>query len=147
MGFLFVLAIYNAIELNVLIPVTFAEYYGLYFWSLMISSWGIIPYVLGFLSKFFEVTVGRSRWAAVTLLTIGWYAMVMGQSVVLWTRLHLLVEQARFLRWTKWMIIIDAVILHIPTTVLAFGSNGDILLHQFVTAYNIYEKVQVVGFL
>lgn len=66
--------------------------------------------------------------------------MVTGQSVVLWSRLHLLVEHGRILRWTIWMIIIDAIILHIPTTVLTFGSNGDINFHQFVTSYTSMRK-------
>jgi hypothetical protein len=144
---LFCLAVYNSIELNVLVLVTFTKYNGVYFWSLLIASWGIIPYCLGFLLKFFEVAVGASRWGSIVLLTIGWYSMVTGQSVVLWSRLHLLVEQGRILRWTKYMIIIDAIILHIPTTVLTFGSNGDLHLQTFVTAYNAYEKVQMLGFL
>lgn len=144
---LFGLSVYNAIELNVLVLVTFTKYSGVYFWSMLIASWGIIPYGLGFLLKFFEVTVGPTRWGSVVLLTIGWYAMVTGQSVVLWSRLHLLVDHGKVLRWTKWMIIIDAIVLHIPTTVLTFGSNGDMNLHTFVTAYNAYEKVQMLGFL
>ena len=45
------------------------------------------------------------------------------------------------------MIIIDAVILHLPTTVLTFGCNGHIGTLQFVRAFDVYEKVQMVGFL
>jgi hypothetical protein len=82
----------------------------------------------------------------VSLLAVGWYAMVTGQSVVLWSRLHLLVEGGKIIQWTKWMVI-DAIVLHIPTTALTFGSNGDINLQSFVKGYNIYEKVQMVGFL
>src|SRR5271156_621939 len=39
---------------------------------------------------------------------VGWYTMVTGQSVVLWSPLHLLVIGAgdvRTIRWTKYMII------------------------------------------
>jgi hypothetical protein len=50
------LSIYNAIELIALVFITFTRYKGVYFWSLLIASWGIIPYTLGFLLKFFEVT-------------------------------------------------------------------------------------------
>lgn len=53
---------------------------------------------------------------------------------------------ARTIRWTKYMIIIDAIILHVPTTVLAFGSNGDIGTTTFVRGFSIYKKVQMVGF-
>lgn len=144
---MFGLSVYNAVELNVLVLVNFTRYAGLYFWSLLIASLGIIPYGLGFLLKFFSLAVGSSRWGSIVLLTVGWYAMVTGQSVVLWSRLHLLVEHGNILRWTKWMIIVNAIILHLPTTILTFGSNGDIHLQQFVTGYNVYEKVQMVGFL
>lgn len=48
------------------------------------------------------------------------------------------------------MIIVDAVILHVPTTVLTFGSNSNSLsydaLGRFVHGYNIMEKIQMVGF-
>lgn len=143
------LSIYNAIELIALVFITFTRYKGVYFWSLLIASWGIIPYTLGFLLKFFEITTTWDKYISVSLLTIGWYTMVTGQSVVLWSRLHLLVTGAggaRTLKWTKYMIIIDAIILHVPTTVLTFGSNGDIATATFVRGFNIYEKVQMVGF-
>lgn len=144
---LFGLSVYNAVELSVLVLVTFTKYAGLYFWSMLIASLGIVPYGLGFLLKFFELAIGSTRWVSVVLLTIGWYTMVTGQSVVLWSRLHLLVEQGKILRWTKRMIITNAIILHIPTTILTFGSNGKVHVQQFVTGYNAYEKVQMVGFL
>ena len=144
------LSLYNAVELNVMIFVTFTRYKGLYFWSLIVASCGIIPYAIGFILKFYEITRGRDRWVSIVLLTIGWYSMVTGQSVVLWSRLHLIVRGnrgRRFLRWTMIMIIVDAIIFHIPTTVLTFGSNGAINVPQFVRAFNIYEKAQMVGFL
>lgn len=144
------LSMYNAVELLVLIFFTFSRYRGLYFYSLLIASICVIPYSLGFLFKFLEITQGKARWLAVTFVTIGWYGMVTGQSVVLWSRLHLLVDKGpkgqRLLRWTKWMIIIDAIILQIPTTVLTYGSNGRIEQATFVSAYNVMEKVQMCGF-
>lgn len=44
------------------------------------------------------------------------------------------------------MIIIDAIVFHVPTTVLTFGSNGDIGTATFVRGFNVYEKVQMMGF-
>lgn len=143
------LAMYNALELTAMIFLAFNHYRGLYFWSLLISGLGIIPYALGFLLKFFEITQGNSRWLAVVLLTIGWYLMVTGESVVLWSRLHLIVsgeKGEKIIRYTKWMIIVNAVVLHVPTTVLTFGANGDTDTQTFETAYNIMEKIQMIGF-
>ena len=143
------LSMYNAIELIALVFITFTRYKGVYFWSLLIASWGLLPYSLGFLLKFFEITTSWDKYISILLLTIGWYTMVTGQSVVLWSRLHLLVtgsQGMRTLKWTKYLIIIDAIILHIPTTVLTFGCNGNINVDAFVKGFNVYEKVQMVGF-
>lgn len=143
------LAMYNVVELQILILGTFSKFQGLYFWSLVISGLGIIPYCLGFLFKYFSILTGPAKWASVVLLSIGWYPMVTGQAVVLWSRLHLIVsgEQGdKILRWTKWMIIFNAIVLHIPTTVLTFGSNSNTDTDTFVRGYNVMEKVQMCGF-
>ncbi|KAF1995166.1 hypothetical protein P154DRAFT_350206 [Amniculicola lignicola CBS 123094] len=151
-AFLIGLAIYNAIELLLLVFITFQRYRGLYFWSLIVAGVGIIPYSLGFLIKFFRLVNPDDDpvYLPVVMLTIGWYMMITGQSVVLWSRLHLVTNSRCVLRYTLWMIIFDAIILHIPTTVLTFGSNSnnfsDYRLRQFVKGYMVMERIQMVGF-
>ncbi|KAK4539593.1 hypothetical protein LTR36_010529 [Oleoguttula mirabilis] len=143
------LAMYNAAELLITIFLNFNRYSGLYFWSLFWAGLGIIPYALGFLLKFMNFTTGNMRWIAIVLLTVGWYPMITGQALVLWSRLHLIVRDERgdrIIQYTKWMIIIDAIIFHIPTTVLTFGSNGDVKTTTFATGYSAMEKIQMVGF-
>ncbi|KAJ5183533.1 hypothetical protein N7492_001149 [Penicillium capsulatum] len=138
---------YNAFELVVLVFVTFAQYHGLYFWSLMIASGlGLIPYSLGFLMKFFNLTT--ATWLPVTLLTIGWWCMVTGQSVVLYSRLHLVLSNQRILRRVLLMIIVNAVLLHLPTTVLTYGSNLSARprAQTYIDGYEIMEKIQMTGF-
>lgn len=44
------------------------------------------------------------------------------------------------------MIIINVLLLHVPTTVLTFGANGNLDTDAFETAYNVYEKIQMIGF-
>jgi hypothetical protein len=80
-AFLFGLALYNALELIVLVFVTFQRYRGLYFWSLVVSAFGVIPYSLGFLVKFFRLLDPSTDvgYVPVVILTIGWYAMVTGE--------------------------------------------------------------------
>lgn len=135
---------YNSMELLILIFVTFKQFRGLYFWCLLVSAVGIIPYALGFLLKYFQLT--SATWLSVTLLTIGWYAMVTGQSMVLYSRLHLVVQNPKILRRVLYMILIDAVLLHIPTTVLTYGSNFDPDNDHFINGYNIMERIQMTGF-
>ncbi|KAJ5579159.1 hypothetical protein N7450_008026 [Penicillium hetheringtonii] len=143
------LSMYNGLELLILIFSKFSRYATVYFWSLLASSLSLFPYSLGYAFKFFGTLTGKAKWVSLSLLTIGWYVMVTGQSVVLWSRLHLVVtgeNGGRILFYTKWMIIIDAIILHIPTTVVTFGSFGDLETHNFVRAYNVVEKFQMTGF-
>ncbi|KAF9886920.1 hypothetical protein FE257_010661 [Aspergillus nanangensis] len=140
---------YNAVELIILVFVTFSQYRGLYFWSLLISSSvGLVPYSIGFLLKFFNLT--DATWLSVTLITVGWWCMVTGQSIVLYSRLHLVLPNHRVLRRVLAMIIVNAVILHVPTTVLTYGSNlapeDDASRLPYTNGYNIMEKIQMTGF-
>jgi hypothetical protein len=143
-GSFIAVAWYNAFELNILILVTFKRYGGLYFWSLLVASWGVAFYGIGFLFKFFQI-IGND-FVNVAFITIGWWCMVTGQSVVLYSRLHLIVLNEKLLRLILRMIIIDAVILHIPTTMLTFGSNANTDTARFVHGYNVMEKIQMTGF-
>lgn len=76
--------------------------------------------------------------------------VVVGQSVVLWSRLHLLTNSRKVLRWTLYMIIINGGLLHSITTVLTFASNANnfspTVLNRFVNGYSIMEKIQMTGF-
>ncbi len=75
--------------------------------------------------------------------------MVTGQSVVLWSRLHLILigtNADRVLKWTGWMIVANVLVLHVPTTLLTYGANGDINVEGFVKVFRVYEKIQMVGF-
>lgn len=145
------LTLYNGLELLVMIFLTFTHFRGLYFWSLVLSAISLFPYTIGFLLKYLVITTGSARWAAITLLEIGWYVMITGQAVVLWSRLHLLVsgvEGERILKWTKWMIVFTVVVLQVPITILTYGSNANGTSAQagFLRVYSAYEKVQMVGF-
>lgn len=137
------LAWYNALELLVLIFTSFKFYKGLYFWSLLVAGFAILPYGLGFLMFYFHLT---HNWIAFIIVTYGWVTMVTGQSVVLYSRLHFVTQNERLLKAVKWMIIANAVAFHIPTTVMLFGSNLKPGHHPWHRAYKIYEKLQMTGF-
>lgn len=134
---------YNVIELIVLIFITFKRYHGPYFWSMLVSSIGILPYSVGYLIKFFGLT--SATWVPITLLTVGWWAMVTGQSFVLYSRLHLVQENKRLLRTVKGMIIMNIFLLHVPTTVLTYAANFS-ESPTSVAGYDIMEKIQLTGF-
>jgi hypothetical protein len=139
------LSCYNVAELVVLVPSTFRRWRGLYFWSLLASGClGVVPYSIGFLMKFFT---RADSVLSVTVLTVGWWTMVTGQSIVLYSRLHLVLRDEKILRRVLWLIVANFFLLHIPTTVLTYGANivhtGDI---AWIKGYNIMEKIQLTGF-
>ncbi|KAJ5942710.1 hypothetical protein N7516_002878 [Penicillium verrucosum] len=134
---------YNVIELVVLIFLTFKRYEGPYFWSMLVASVGILPYSIGYLIKFFNLTT--ATWVPVTLLTIGWWTMVTGQSFVLYSRLHLVIQNLRVLRMVRTMIISNIFLLHIPTTVLTYAANFSSSAAS-VAGYDVMEKLQLTGF-
>src|SRR5215469_2744770 len=71
------------------------------------------------MAKFFQFW--KNNYISCAFITLGWYFMVTGQSLVLYSRLHLLVRDARKLKWILCMIIADVFLFHIPTTVFTFG--------------------------
>jgi hypothetical protein len=104
--------IYSSLELILLVFSIFRVYRGLYFWSLLVSaSLGVIPDALGLLLKYFELA---PIWIPVTLSTFGWCIMVTGQSLVLYSRLHLVVLNTTVLHWVLGMIIFNAIAFQIP---------------------------------
>lgn len=138
------IAMYNVVELTLVIFTTFKRRYGLYFFSLLVSTWGIIPYSLGFFFKFYHIT--SSTILYITLIAIGWPCMITGQSLVLYSRLHLIMRSTTFSeRWVLVMIIVNAVICHVPILVLLYGANSANPA-PFLTPYSIYEKVQITIF-
>ncbi|KAJ5577501.1 uncharacterized protein N7459_006465 [Penicillium hispanicum] len=139
------LACYNVAELVLLVPATFRRWRGLYFWSLLASGCiGVVPYSIGFLMKFFT---RADSVLSVTVLTIGWWTMVTGQSIVLYSRLHLVLRDERILRRVWKLIVANFFLLHVPTTILTYGANivhsGDVV---WINGYNIMEKIQLTGF-
>lgn len=136
------LAWYNALELLVLCFITFKRYSGYYFWCLLIASTSIIPFSLGYVLIIYNIFVNLFP---IAMELVGWIGMVTGQSLVLWSRLHLICRNAKVLRATLAMIIIDAIIFHIPAGVLELGSHSD-KGYLFTTAFKIFERIQLVGF-
>jgi hypothetical protein len=130
---------YNVIELTVIVFTSFKRRSGLYFYSILVATWGIATVGTGFFLKFFQVTSSGILYT--TLIAIGWPAMVTGQSLVLYSRLNLIMRNTE--RWVLIMIIADAVICHIPIIVLMYGTNCSSNPGMFVGLYSIYEKIQV----
>ena len=137
------LAIYMSLLVDLKVLMIFKRRNTLYFWSLLITSWGIISHSLGIILKWF---VGSCPWEVHTAFaSFGWWGMVTGQSLVLYSRLHLVVRDDRVLRAVLIMIITDFCVFQVPTTIQTFGSN-QANPGMWLTVYNVYERIQLVVF-
>lgn len=136
-------ALYNVIELTFIIWGYFKQYSGLYFWSFNIATYGIAIYSLGFLFKAL-LPVGGT-YVYVTMVAVGWVAMIMGQSFVLWSRLHLVLRDRFKLRLVLWVIIINSICMFVPTLTLLYGTNSS-SPDRWRGLYSIYESIQVSMF-
>ena len=116
---MFSIGAYNALETGIVTFDSFKRYRGLYFWSMQFASWGILVHAIPAMARFISQA---SNLPTSIPFMIGWYAMVTGQAVVLYSRLHLVFSDVRKVRWALWMVITNACILHIPMTVY-FGSS------------------------
>ena len=138
---MFSIGAYNALETGIVTFDSFKRYRGLYFWSMQFASWGILVHAIPAMARFISQA---SNLPTSIPFMIGWYAMVTGQAVVLYSRLHLVISDTRKVRWVLWMIITNACILHIPMTVFFFGLNrGDA---RFARPAAIFDRIQSTVF-
>ena len=107
----------NTIELQLRIWMRFKRYTGLYFWSLLLCSWGCAIHPLSFVMLDFNIWTNPH--VAGVVIGISWWCMVTGQALVLYSRLHLVVRDKRKIRWVLVMIITNFCILHIPIMILS----------------------------
>lgn len=138
---MFSIGAYNALEVGITTFDCFKHYRGLYFWSIQVASWGILVHAIPAQIRY--VSQAPNLPMCIPFI-IGWYAMVTGQAVVLYSRLHLVVADISHLRWVLWMIITNFIVLHIPMTALFFEINlGN---QRLARAAAIYDRIQLTGF-
>jgi len=106
---------YIAVELNVRLFLSGMRRRGLYFWSVLLCSWGVLIHPLAILLVNFEVW--KPNPGSITVIYLSWWILVIPQSFVLYSRLHLFIPPAR-LRWVLYLIIFDTVAFSVPTLVV-----------------------------
>lgn len=137
------IALYNAVELAVLIPLSFRRYRSLYFWALITSSTvGVIPATLGPGFQFFSIA---PLWLELALSNIGFVMMVPNQSVVLYSRLHLVSQNLLLLRYVRWLIILSIFAIVIPTIILNVGSSY-VTSTGWTRGFQAVERIQLTWF-
>ncbi|OJI99696.1 hypothetical protein ASPVEDRAFT_39071 [Aspergillus versicolor CBS 583.65] len=136
------LALSNSLELITLSCWTFREWRGLYFWCLLISSIGMIPYTIGSILHYWNVAPLA---ASLPVAWVGFIATVPVQSLILYSRLFLVFYHETFLRFLLDGIIIVIILLVVPNSISMYGS-AFIGTPTWNYAYAVTERLQVTGF-
>ncbi len=130
------------IELTLQVFFTFRRHTGLYFWSILVCTWGVTFHVFGVILKLYN----ESNWIVSSVIfKIGWVGNVTGFSLVLYSRLNLVVHDRRIRRAVLAMIIIDAFLMHTPIIIFDFGISSP---HPNIwyMPMHVYERIQVIWF-
>ncbi|OAG11444.1 uncharacterized protein CC84DRAFT_1182406 [Paraphaeosphaeria sporulosa] len=138
----FGISIYNSVEILFSIFHRFRTHKGLYFWSMLIACIGIPVHATAVLLRNFGLAPNVPM---CVFIVLGWWCMVTGQAVVLYSRLHLVWEQKR-LRWVLIMIITNFCVLHLPVSGLYLAINIHPDNAYLTHVFSIYEKLQLTGF-
>ncbi|KAI9807457.1 MAG: hypothetical protein M1833_000202 [Piccolia ochrophora] len=136
-------ALYIAIEINIQVLHTFKRRRGLYFWTVLGTSWGIVLHTIG---SIFKYLVPGSNWVGFsTAVVVGCIGMDATASLVLYSRLHLVIRERKILRFVLLMIIGTTLFFHVPNGVLIYATNSPDPT-RFKRIFGITEKIQVIAF-
>lgn len=136
------LSVCNAVELLLRILFQFKRWQGKYFWSLVVGGLSVVLYSLGYMLYFFRI---GPLLVGVVVNNIGWIAMVCSQSIVLHSRLHLVLDNRMILNGILGMIIANGIVWYTLATTMEFGS---ILTdrHSYISGSHVVEKLQMTFF-
>ncbi|KAF2194165.1 hypothetical protein K469DRAFT_734680 [Zopfia rhizophila CBS 207.26] len=138
------IAWYICFELNIRLFLLFKRRKGLYFWSCVLCSWGVILQPLFIIMADFGVWTNLK--ASITLIYLSWWIMVIPQSLVLYSRLHLIMRDNKHLRWVLYMIIFNIIIFSIPTIILGILAQATSHSPTLGPINLIWDRIQTTVF-
>ncbi|KAF2431910.1 hypothetical protein EJ08DRAFT_678078 [Tothia fuscella] len=115
------LSTWFALEIILKTFCTFRRWKSLYFWSLNTTALGIIIHSVS-QDIPLEEQIGTSPGVtlAATAYNLGWIMMVSGFSLILLSRLHLILPNPRLLRLLLVMIIVVGFVIHTPIFLMTY---------------------------
>lgn len=87
----------------IIIFLVFKRYDGVYFWSLLAACLGLFMMTSGYSTYFYNFD--PNLFGQSTLTIIGWCIFMVAQSFVLWSRLHLVIQNGNVIHGVVIMII------------------------------------------
>jgi hypothetical protein len=137
------IAYWLVLELTFAVYLTFKRHDGLYFWSIIVSTWGVALRAIGWTVQMFSP--GANPYLCMTFMIIGVSAMVTGFSFVLYSRLHLIIRDRRVLRVILIVIIFDGVAFLLPLAVGQFGINSHDP-YRYISLILPAERLYAIGY-
>ncbi|KAH8723747.1 hypothetical protein GQ44DRAFT_684417 [Phaeosphaeriaceae sp. PMI808] len=143
-------ALWSTVSLTVRIMATLKRRSGLYFWSVLTTSWGLCIRQIGVLTSFLA---RRCPWILRLVITqLGWVMVVSGFSMVLYSRLNFILQDRRTRLCVLGLIIFNGVIWHTAMTTISAGkakenyAGNKARLHAWKKVDVYFERVQIVMF-
>ena len=94
------------VEVNMMIFYAFKKRQGLYFWSMQCGTLGVFMETVGIILKYFGSPGTDAIWPLYMLfILVGWSVYTTAQSLVLYSRLHLVMRNQRIQRYVLYMIV------------------------------------------
>ncbi|TWU74187.1 hypothetical protein ED733_001636 [Metarhizium rileyi] len=133
---------YIGIEVNLSLFLLFKQRRGLYFWSCALTSWGVI------LQPLFMILADFGVWKApvpsMVMIYLTWLMMVVPQSWVLYSRLHLLMPTASTLRMIRYVLIFNSIVFSVPTMVIGTIAQATNINPDLPSFNLIWDRLQLV---
>ncbi|KAL8953551.1 MAG: hypothetical protein Q9222_000609 [Ikaeria aurantiellina] len=119
---------YLFVDVNLGVYRIFKKKQGLYYWCILLGSWGCLLNAIAIVLKCF-VHDSQPLWPLYTLfILLGWTIYAPAQLLTLYSRLHLVNRNRGIQRWVLVMIVVVASLMIIPTWPLVWQ------------AYNPYDS-------
>ena len=141
------LSLWMVLEFHVQVFRSFKKRNGLYFWSLVVLSWGVLLHSIGYLLNWFAP---GCPWQVYALMdAIGWSMMVTAESLVLYSRMHLVTRNRKVHRFVLGMIIFTTLFVQIPNWVISIPAvSQDVAVSAVWSPRDSIEtRIQQVAFL
>ncbi|KAF2124493.1 hypothetical protein P153DRAFT_361198 [Dothidotthia symphoricarpi CBS 119687] len=135
------MAWFNTAELFCTIFLTFKSWTGKYFYCLIVATLGVFVFQTNVFMMIFAPHL--NMYGIIACIGFGWSSMVTGQSLVLWSRLHLVCRSQWKLRLILYMIVVNGVCMHGPQTVFSLMAVENNAINPAYKPFEIMEKISV----
>ena len=144
---LYSVALWLALDLIFQVHVTFRRWSGIYYWSVLITSLGVLVHASTLIVKNYCALTMAEDIGTTVLAKAGDVLTQSGFSLVLYSRLNLVMrtQKQSYLKWILIVILVSSFLVHTPAVVITFGVNtGKPVWFQHA---RVAEKFVVLWFL